>query len=136
MLRSHPSVAFVLKYWAPILFFFCTFVFYRVQFRWGQLFILIPLLLAFLFHASLAIVQVSDGNIRYRRLVQWKELRFDEIVDCGVFWGAGIGYVRLNRFVWPWGRLYFVLDASEKIFGRGDYPLLCFVRGHMKGKTN
>jgi hypothetical protein len=136
MLRSHPTVVWVLKYWAPIIFFLGTFIFYKVQFRWGQLFILIPLLLGFLFHASLAILQVPDGNIRYRRLFRWIQLPFDKIVGCGVLWGGGVGYIRLNRFVWPWGRLYFVLDANEKIFGRGDYPLLRFIQEHMKGKTS
>ena len=79
MLRSHPSGVFTLKYYAPIILFGCTFVFLSVGFRWVQLIVLAPILTGALFHASLAVVQVADGRIRYRRLYSWKELRFDEI---------------------------------------------------------
>jgi hypothetical protein len=128
MLRSHPSLVFTLKYWAPIVLFGGTFVFWNNQFRWAQLVFLIPLIVGLLFHASLAVVQIPDGNIRYRRLLNWKNLSYDEIVECGVSWGAGIGYIRLKHFLLPWGKLYFVLDRNDKLFGRGTHPLLRFIQ--------
>jgi hypothetical protein len=136
MLRSHPSSVLVLKYYAPLLLFGLTFIFWNSHFRFGALVILIPLLIGLLFHASLAILQVLDGNIRYRRLFKWKKLRFDEITGCGEFGVWGIGYIRLNQFVLPWGKLYFILDTNEKLFGRGDYPLLRFIREHMESESN
>ena len=136
MLRSHPTTVSVLKYWAPIILFASTLVFWNTQFRLGQLIILIPLVVAGLFHASLAILQVPNGNIRYRRLFKWSSLRFDEIVCCGVLWGGGIGYIRLTQFLWPWGRLYFVLDPKERVFGPRESPLLRFIQGRIEPKTN
>ena len=138
MLRSHPSNVFVLKYYAPVILFGGTLVFWSVGFRWAQLIILVPLIFGMLFYASLAVLQIPDGNIRYRRLFKWRKISFEEIVSCGAsFWLPGpIGYIRLSRFVLPWGRLLFVLDANEKIFGRGDYPLPRFIQRHMKSKTN
>ena len=132
MLRSYPSSVFVLKYYAPIILFGGTFVFWSVGFRWAQLIFVIPLLGGALFHASLAVVQVPDGRIRYRRLFSWKQLPYDEIADCGVAWGIGIGYLRLRHFLFPWGRLYFVLDRNEKLFGRGEFPLLSYIREHSR----
>jgi hypothetical protein len=132
MLRSHTSSVFVLKYYAPIILFCCTFVFWSVGFRWAQLIFLIPLFAGVLFHGSLAILQVPDGKIRYRRLFGWRRLPYNEIVDCGVAWGIGIGYLRLKHFLFPWGRLYFVLDQNEKLFGRGEYPLLRYIQEHSR----
>jgi hypothetical protein len=136
MLRSHPSSVFGLKYYVPLLLFGFTFIFWNSHFRFGALVILIPLLIGLLFHASLAILQVPDGNILYRRLFKWKTLRFDEITGCGEFGVWGIGYIRLSQFVLPWGRLYFVLDTNGKLFGRGDYPLLRFIQEHMESESN
>lgn len=133
MLRSHPSLTIALKYWAPIVFFLCIFVFLNNQFRWAQLIFLVPLVLGLLFHASLAVLQIPDGNIRYRRLLSWRRVPYDEIVDCGVSWGIGIGYIRLKHFLFPWGKLYFILDQNEKLFGRGAHPLLRYIRDHIEG---
>lgn len=132
MLRSHPSSVFVLKYYAPIILFGGTFVFWSGGFRWAQLIFLIPLLAGVLFHGSLAVLQVPDGRIRYRRMFSWRRLPYDEIVDSGVAWGIGIGYLRLNHFLFPWGKLYFVLDQNEKLFGRGEYQLLRYIQEHSR----
>ena len=130
MLRSDPSLVFTLKYWAPIILFGGTSVFWSGRFRWAQLIILIPQVVGALFLASLAIFEVPDGGIRYRRTLKWKRLDFEEIVSCGVFWGAGIGYISLNRFVSPWGRIYFVLDRNlnPNPFRPGEYALLRYLR--------
>ena len=129
MLRSHPSSVFVLNYYAPIILFGGTLVFWSVGFRWAQLIVLVPLILGMLFYTSLAVLQIPDGTIRYRRLHRWRKLTYDEVVECGISWGiSGIGYVRLKRFLFPWGKLYFVLDQNEKLFGRGIHPLLRYIQ--------
>src|SRR5215475_14135173 len=129
MLRSHPSSVFVLKYYAPLIFFGGTFVFWSVGFRWAQMIILVPLILAILFCASLAVLEIPDGTVRYRRLFRWTTVPYDEIVESGTSWAvAGIAYLRLKRFVFPWGKLYFVLDRNEKVFGGGAYPLLRYIQ--------
>src|SRR5262249_1121249 len=130
--RSHPSNVFVLKYYAPAILLGCTYVFWSVGFRWAQLVILVPLILGAVFHASLAILEIRDGTIRYRRLFRWLRVSYDEIVNCGVSWGIGVGYIRLKEFLFPWGKLYFVLDQNEKLLGRGAHPLLRYIREHVE----
>src|SRR5215470_184100 len=99
MLRSQRSSVFNLKYYAPLILLGGTFVFWSVGFRWAQLIILAPLILAILFYASLAVLEIPDGTVRYRRLFRWTRVPYDEIVGAGasrvVF---GIGYLRLKHF--------------------------------------
>ena len=112
MLRSDPSQVVFLKYW-PLVFFFgvTTFIFWKVGFRWGQLVFLFPFFLLSLFRASLAVIEVEDEGIRYRRLSAWRKLPFDEVVSGGLSKaGLEIGYLRLERFFWPWRNLYFILE--------------------------
>jgi hypothetical protein len=89
-----------------------------------------PFIIAALFGASIAILEVRDGVLRYRRFFTWTTIRDDEMVAAGVIWPPFIGYLRLNRFIFPWGRVYFVLDENLNAnpFRRGDYPLLRYVR--------
>jgi len=85
---------------------------------------------AALFGASLAIVELRGGVLRYRRLFKWRTIPEDDIVSARVVWGPFIGSMRLKRFVFPWGRLYFVLDANSdpNPFHRGEFPLLRYLR--------
>lgn len=133
MLRSHPSSVFVLKYYAPVILFGGTLVFWSGGFRWAQLIVLVPLILGMFFYASLAVLQIPDGTIRYRRLFHWRKLPYDEVVECdfsrAIF---GIGYLRLKRFRFPWGKLYFVLDQNERLFGRGTHPLLRYIQDRVQ----
>jgi len=133
MLRSHPSNVFVLKYYAPLILFGSTFVFWSGGFRWAQLILLVPLIFGIFFYASLAVLEIPDGMVRYRRLFRWRRVTYEEIVEPGTSWHFGIAYLRLKRFVFPWGKLYFVLDQNEKLFGRGAYPLLRYIQKRVDG---
>lgn len=99
------------KFWPLIFFAGVTAVFLWAGFRWEHLFVLVPFLLMTLFGISLAVVEVSDEGIRYRRFSDWRSLSFDEITSCGFSKvRLGIGYIRLRHYLWPWGKLYFILD--------------------------
>ena len=137
MLRSHSSNVFVLKYYAPLILFGGTFVFWSVGFRWAQLVILVPLFVGVFFYASLAVLEIPDVTVRYRRLLRWTRVPYEEIVESGTSWAIfGIGYLRLKHSVFPWGKLYFVLDQNEKLFGRGAYPLLRHIQKHAAGQRS
>jgi len=126
MLRSDTSEEFLLRLWPLIFFVGFMVVFRRILFHWAGLFLLVFVFLLSMFHASLAVIEIPDGTIRYRRLFKWRELPYAEIVSCDVSRvGVGIGYIRLKYFLWPWGKLYFILD---KHMGRGRLPLLDFIQ--------
>jgi hypothetical protein len=126
MLRSDPSQVFLFKYWPLIVFVGLTVVFWKIRFKWAGLFVLVFVFLLSMFRASLAVIEIPDGTIRYRRVFKWRELPYAEIVSCDVSRaGVGIGYIRLKYFLWPWGKLYFILDEH---MGRGRLPLLDFIQ--------
>lgn len=88
-------------------------------------------MLVTLFHLSLAVVQLRDGNLRYRRFLKWSNLHREEVLSSGVVWPPFIGYIRLTHFLFPWGKLYFILDqnVSSNPFYRGDYAVLRYLGG-------
>jgi hypothetical protein len=69
--------------------------------------------LAFVFHMSLAVVRIRHEAIQYRRFLQWKSLAATEVVSSGVIWSPFIGFLRLQRSLPPWGRLFFILDPES-----------------------
>jgi hypothetical protein len=131
MLQSDPSQVFLLKFWPLILFVGFTVLFWKTRFP-AVLFFLLFVFLLSMFRASLALIEVSDGTIRYRRLFNWRELPWEEIEGCGVSrTGVGIGYISLKRFLWPWGKLYFILGEV----GRGREPLLTFIKNALENPS-
>ena len=55
-------------------------------------------------------------------------LRFDEITSCGFSkLRIEIGYMGLKHFVWPWGKLYFILDEPTK----RDMDIVTFIGQRM-----
>jgi len=132
MLQSDPSQVFLLKFWPLILFVGFTILFWKTRFHWALLLVLLNAFLLSMFRASLAVIEISDGTIRYRRLFNWRELPWEEIERCGVSrTGVGIGYISLTRFLWPWGKLYFILGEG----GRGREPLLTFIQNALENPS-
>jgi hypothetical protein len=92
--------------------------------------VIILFTVAALFAVSLATMEIRGGRIRYRRILRWNEIAPSEIVRVGLLWAPFVAYVRLEQFVFPWGRIYFALDTNERLnpLGKGRYPLLEFLK--------
>ena len=129
VIRSEPSNVCLAKVWLPGLCMSSLLIFGKEFPGWRFLFAS-PFLVAGLFGASLAIVQLRDGVLRYRRLFKWTIIPEGEIVSARVVWPPFIGSIRLKRSLFPWGRLYFILDANSdpNPFRKGEYPLLRYIR--------
>ena len=84
---------------------------------------MIPFCLAALFGFSLASVEVRNGVIRYRRLLKWRLIKQEEINGVNVIWPPVLASLKLGRFVFPWGNLYFVLDGDPDPFHGGGYQI-------------
>ena len=115
MPRSDQSGAFGHRY-GPFLFFLGLVILFlwKGGFHPVQLLLFVPLFVLSLFHLSLAEVEVSSEGIRYRRLLGSGRVSFGEVEKCGVSKvRMEIGYISLKRFVSPWGKLYFILDAPS-----------------------
>ena len=90
-----------------------------------------------LFGLSVAIVEVRDDILRYRRFVKWRAIARHDIIGARIEAPPIIGSLRLNKFLFPWGRLYFALDRnmSPKPFGEGEYPALNHIRDNKGGPS-
>jgi hypothetical protein len=127
--RSQPRNVFLVKLWGPLLCVVGSLLIFGEDFPSRRFLLASPFLIAALFGASLAILEVRNGVLYYRRLFKWTPIRENEIVSGRVEWPPVIGSIRLNRFVFPWGRLYFVLDASSdpNPFHKGEYALFRYI---------
>ena len=134
VLRSKATNIFLAKLWGPLSCFLIAIgLSDQGIFTWSFL-LACPFLFAGLFGATVATVEVRNGGLRYRRLFQWRTIRNEEIAEAGVAWGPVLGSIRLNRYLFPWGRLYFALDANLKLnpFREGEYSLLNQIRHAME----
>ena len=107
--RSQTRGIFVGKIWGPLL---CGLIGVGVLvnqqsvFAWGSV-LAIPFLIVALFGASLAVLQVRGGAIRYRRFVKWTALSKEEIVSARIEAAPLVGSVRLKRFLFSLGQALF-----------------------------
>src|SRR5215472_12263793 len=106
-LRSQAKNVFLTKLWAPVLCVGAVLLVFGEDFPNGRFLLAIPFLVAAVFGASLAVVEVRDGGARYRRMFRWTTIPEDQVVSARVEWPPVIGSVSLRRFLFPWGRLYF-----------------------------
>ena len=137
VMKSDIGSAFIVKGWAALLIL--TPAILMLKDAAGRLdAVTFLFFLAAFFFASLAIVEVHDGKLRYRRFLRWIEVPREQVVSGGTVWPPLVGYIRLNSYALPWGRIYFVLDENinPKPFHRGEYAILQYLNGapyHMRG---
>ena len=130
VLRSYSSNVFLTRIWVPFICIVFVIGVFGKEFPGWRFLPACPSLLAALFALSTSTLEVRGGVIRYRRLIKWKLIIPEEILECRVEVPNMIGSLRLKRFVWPWGRLYFVLDRNlnPNPFRSGDHPLVNYLR--------
>jgi hypothetical protein len=131
-LRSNGAVVVVVKFWGALIWGGGGLAIFGEDFRTWRFVFVLPFLLLAAFHLSLAIVEVRDQMIRYRRFFKWTEIQCAEVIRAGRVWPPFIGYIKLQRFVFPWGRVYFVLDKNTETnpIERGSFPLLRYLNKH------
>lgn len=129
ILRTKGNNLFLVKFWFPLILLAGVFGVSGWNLSIRRLVFDLPLLIAALFGMSIASVEVCGDVIRYRRFFKWTTVRHEEVSGAGAVWAPFFGYLRLNRFVFPWGRIYFALDANlnPNPLKRGEYPLLRYL---------
>jgi hypothetical protein len=124
-LRSHQPNVILIKYLGSIFWLIAVALWLKDTSGW-RLVLVLPLVLLLCFHLTLAVVEFRGGALCYRRFLRWKVITCDEVVSSGLVWAPFIGFIRLNRFLPPWSRLYFVLDPNleSNPFRRADFAVL------------
>jgi len=137
-IQSHLEVAVWVKYVLPVMLLGGTLlIFGKNALTWRFFFVVPSILLAFFFF-SLAVIRVSDGTVWYKQFFEWTAIDTNEVVDSGQVWAGVIGYIRLKRFVRPWGKLYIVLDesSSSNPFRKGEHALLHYLGNGLRQHEN
>lgn len=126
VIRSRLSYVVFAKIWGTILCGSASLLILLGGFSNRGWLLALPFLVGAFFAGSIAIVQVRNGAVYYKRLFRWTIIPESQIMDARVEWPRAIGSLRLKRFLFPWGRLYFVLDSATdpNPFREGTYPLL------------
>lgn len=122
--RSRASNLFLVRIGGPLLLVMIAILLFGKDYPTLRFLPAVPLLLAALLGTTVANVEVSDSGIRYRRLARWTTVPKKELVSARSELPGLVGSLQLRRYVFPWGRLYFVLDAVPVPFGKSRSPLL------------
>lgn len=110
----------VVRVWLPILFTLGVYLFFRGTPPEYWLMAL-PLMLIPLFMATLADVQDRGSRLHVKRLLATIDIPREDVAGMAPSFMEGVGVLRLRRFVFPWGSVYFVSDWSK--FGVASPPL-------------
>jgi hypothetical protein len=114
--RSLRNAVVVFKYYFGLGFcLFGLFILYR-EHPYASGLISVAFLLLAVFFLSVALVEPSNHELKYRRWFRWQVVSYSEIADCGEPWVYG--YIRLRHSRFPWRTIYFVrANASDSLFG-------------------
>jgi hypothetical protein len=108
--RTIPEMAFLFKYVAALIAFFAATLFSTNLSAYpAQIPFLGAFVLAGVFCLTATEVRACEQVLEYRRFLVWKPVQYAEIRECKKSWLPWFGYMRLTRFVPPWGRIYFVI---------------------------
>jgi hypothetical protein len=130
---SRPTVlklGFPLALWLPLVF-----EFHQPQKPGGI--VLLGLVTALgLFFFTLALIMPSDHHVQYKRYIRWHKIDYNEILACKQSIIPLVGYVKLKRFVPPWGKLYFVFYTPSAPFlgGSERKMMIQYVQDKMAGR--
>jgi hypothetical protein len=60
-------------------------------------------------------VKTEEIVLKCRRWSRWHSVPYSEIVECGADWMYR--YIRLRRYIFPWGKIYFLRPhSSDSLF--------------------
>lgn len=107
--RSLPGMAFLFKYLAAVIVFVPAISMAEGVLKYpARIVLVIPLVLLGVFFLTATEVWACERALRYRRFLSWQEIPYEQIVRCENSWNPWYGYLKLIRFVPPWGKIYFV----------------------------
>jgi len=96
-------------------------------FRIQNILLSIPFVVASGFFLSVVQVSPPGDHLRYRRLIKWKVIPYNQVLECRE--DSVFGYLRIKRYVPPWGKLYF---TRAQVGTRWDSDVVATIRRRAK----
>jgi hypothetical protein len=113
---SLKNAVFVFKYGFGFFLFLFGLAVFNKQHPYGTGFICLGFIILGLFFLSVARVSPEREVVKYRNWFRWRTVSYSEIQDCGESWV--FGYIKCRRYLFPWGKIYFVRGyADDSFFG-------------------
>lgn len=111
--RTMPETAFLVKYLAASIALVPAILSSEGLFAHpARIVVVVPLALWGLFCLTAIEVRACEQVLKCRRFLFWRNIPYEEIVQCKDSWNPWFGYLKLTRFVPPWGKVYFVTLRS------------------------
>jgi hypothetical protein len=120
--HSDTTKIFLLRLWLPFILLLGVSTALWGGRHWVVL--SLPPVLVALFYLSAVQIRPGPKMLRWRRLFNWQDVPYENILECKVSIAPGIGLLRLRRFVFPWGRLYFVREEPNQLLWPGGQSQL------------
>lgn len=111
--QSHSVQVPVFKFWLPLLATGALAMIFRHS-SIGQVLWVVPMAGLITLYVTAAQIRPERGLIRYRRFVSWKQVQGKQVESMGYSLFPGLGQIRLDHFVPPWGRLYYVIEQDPR----------------------
>jgi hypothetical protein len=115
---QRPSPVWLIRYWIPLVLFAGAFGiltdgFHSLSHAKARILVELPFIFFGVFYLSSAELRHKEHDWEYRRFLVWHRIPSIEILSITPSIFPGLGYIRLNHFVGPWGKLYFVAPPRE-----------------------
>lgn len=115
--QPRGAQAAVLKWWLPLLATGALSMIFRHSTIWQVLWV-IPVACLIFFYITSAQIHAEDGLVRYRRFFNWRQIPTEQVIAIGYSLFPGLGQIRLDHYLLPWGHLYYVMEQDPKSIAR------------------
>jgi hypothetical protein len=130
--RTLPGMAFLVKYLFASIAVVPAILSARGIFAYpARLVFVVPLGLWGVFCLTAAEVRADEHVLTYRRFLSWRQIPYEQIVECKNSWYPWFGYLKLTRSVPPWGKIYFV--TLRPAFSGNPKELAVFINSRRAG---
>jgi hypothetical protein len=113
-IESGPAFGqvFLIKLWGPAIWLFGVFSLIPSITRGIAILALAAVPASFYCLAVLVRLNKNVLQFRYFYFLPWKQIRYEDILDCRKSWLPALGVMKLRHYVRPWGKLYFLENGS------------------------
>jgi len=130
--RTQFGMAVLVKYWFASIALMSALGFSKGIFEYpGRIVVIGPLTYLGILCLTAAEVRAEENVLKYRRFISWKHISYKNIKKCENSWCPWLGYLSLDHFLFPLGKVYFV--KLRPAFSGNPKGLIDFINARRAG---